>query len=1139
MAITFNEAYYLQSNADVATAVSLGFFKSGLDHFNKIGARELRSPNAVFDAKYYATQNPDVLAAVSAGTFASVYDHYVKFGLAEGRAPNASLKGFDAANYLATYADLAKGGVTAATALAHYVQFGVDEGRNFTSSTAGAVTGNYAGTTGDDIVTPAGNQTSAIRVEGGQQKAAGDTLVITSGSAASFQTIDLSNNADQNQTRDNSTGNNTGNKIGPVVQGFENIDARQATINMNLTALDRTSITNTDGVASAQTGSVLQGGTGRDTLTGGNGADVLSGGDGNDSVTAGAGNDTIDGGNGNDTIFGGAGADVITDGAGDDSVNGDAGADVINVGSGTNFIDGGSDNDTITLKADQATATTVSTIQGGSGNDTIVLNDAAITAASRVSVTGGVGNDTVIAGLGVETINGGAGNDTIRLSQANIGTGDVFNGNDGQDILQLEIPTGSGTNTYTFAPTTAGQFSGFEAIALIDSSTNTSAKSYKIILTDNFVANNLVSGSFLIDARGLPGGSNVVIDFSALTSASAALFATGAFRVLASPSTDVRDQNNVTITNTYTVNTSNSALSATAAFNIYAGETSIVAGSEAAYTTDRLVATGTGQAAYTTIGGSVETIQNSGSSFDFVINTAGATLTNSFNSNTQPNNSTVITGSGTLTSASNSISVPSGATLVGTTIVDITSGDGDRLDATLVTAVVPTAIAGIETINLTSYAAGGIDLSTISGATSINITGQSFAGTKIANGQSLNLANISTGGSVTFNTTNTGATIASATLNLNNVVTSLQTGLTNNITTLNLVATGASTLSLADKATNNGGAGTISVSGTGSVTFNDSDVSGAATVITSSTAAITYNQLAAHNTKVTGGSAADTFSFNTAGTLTNNDTIDGGAGTDTLTTSGYTATNDLANVTSVEVINLTGANLSYSYTTVDANVASGQTLTVNASGATGTSTLVWNGAAETNGVFNVTGTANNDTLTGGFGNDTIIGGAGADRIAGASQATGGTAATGGIQADVFTGGAGVDTFVFSGSTLANMATVSSGTTAITRITDFVAGTDKIALVNGAAAQTSVVLATAQTITTAADLTAVWAGITAIGASTSGGATNAVVVTVSGGAAAGTYLYVNDATAAVNSATDMLINITGVTGTLSASDFVFA
>jgi len=84
-----------------------------------------------------------------------------------------------------------------------------------------------------------------------------------------------------------------------------------------------------------------------------------------------------------------------------------------------------------------------------------------------------------------------------------------------------------------------------------------------------------------------------------------------------------------------------------------------------------------------------------------------------------------------------------------------------------------------------------------------------------------------------------------------------------------------------------------------------------------------------------------------------------------------------------------------------------------------------------------------------------------------------------------------------------------------------------------------VLSAAQTITTAANLTAVYGGITPIAASVDHAALQAVVVTVSGGASAGTYLYVNDTTAGVSTTDDMLINITGITGTLAATDFIFA
>lgn len=887
----FNSTYYVQTYPDVLIALSRGTtdVKTAEEHFEKYGAKEGRNPNANFDSTYYLANNPDVLNAVRAGTYASAYDHYIRNGGKEGRVPSAALANFNGTAYLAANSDLT-GKYTAANVLEHYVLYGAAEGRS--GGTAQQVSGNYVGTTGDDTVTPAGGQASTVRVEGGQQKAGGDTLVVTSGSAASFQFMNLANNADQNQTRDNSTGNNTGNKIGPVVQGFENIDASAATINMNLTALDRTSITNTDGAASTISGSKLTGGTGRDTLAGAAGADSLVGNDGNDTITGDAGNDTISGGVGDDSIGGGAGNDTITDDAGNDTVTGDAGADTITVGAGTNSIDGGADNDTITLAADQATSTTVSTIGGGDGNDTITLNATAITAASRASVSGGAGNDTITAGLGAETVNGNAGNDTVKITAANLGANDLFRGNEGQDIIQLEIPTGSGTNTFVFqsAGTTAAtsQFTGFEAIALIDSSGNTNAKQYKIILTDTFVANNLVNGSFLIDARGLPGGSNLVIDFSALTAASAGLFTAGAFRVLTSPSTDVRDQNNVTITAAYSVQTGNSVLNNVTAFNVFAGDTTITAGTEAAYTTDRLVNTGTGQAAYTTTGGAADT--GSGTAANTItLTSATAIVGTTFDA---------IGATGTNgTRTSSAAETINASTNLGTsTVIDGTAGDGDILNALLNGNTTP-VLSNIETLNFTTLAANTLALASASGYNTVNfaagnslvaqtITG--FAGSKtinIASGafQSLNTTLTTATDAITYglqggtitNLTDSGTGAHTLNVTAATTLTTFQTGAAGNVA---VIGSGDLTITTLTNATviNAGGTGTQAYTGKLSVT-----ASGTASTITGGSGNDTITGGAAADS-ISGGAGNDTLNVSQAGA----DTVRGGAGNDTITLGG-------------------------------------------------------------------------------------------------------------------------------------------------------------------------------------------------------------------------------------------------------------
>jgi len=64
-----------------------------------------------------------------------------------------------------------------------------------------------------------------------------------------------------------------------------------------------------------------------------------------------------------------------------------------------------------------------------------------------------------------------------------------------------------------------------------------------------------------------------------------------------------------------------------------------------------------------------------------------------------------------------------------------------------------------------------------------------------------------------------------------------------------------------------------------------------------------------------------------------------------------------------------------------------------------------------------------------------------------------------------------------------------------------------------------------------------AGTFAISAA-NGTATVARVVEFTQGDAAGKYLVINDATAGFQGASDIVINITGVSGTISAADFTF-
>ena len=308
--------------------------------------------------------------------------------------------------------------------------------------------------------------------------------------------------------------------------------------------------------------------------------------------------------------------------------------------------------------------------------------------------------------------------------------------------------------------------------------------------------------------------------------------------------------------------------------------------------------------------------------------------------------------------------------------------------------------------------------------------------------------------------------------------------------------------------------------GTGGLTINNDDT-GANTLGVTISGSATTDILNVNLQNADLGAALTITGAETVNLVSTNGTLgtaaDGSANTATAITLTDTAAAEVLNISGDVALTLTGA--------FTAN-------TINAGSFTGVLTMA--AATVSTGGATITGGSGGDTLFGSGVNDIISGGAGADRIIGSGNQ--------GLlvpnQADLLTGGTGADTFVFY-DTLGGAATVSNATNVnLTQITDFVAGTDKIALMTGVPA-TSVNLNTAQTISTAANAAGVIAGMTAVAASAPAGALQAVVVTVSGGAAAGTYLYVNDSTGALNATNDLLINITGVTGTITSSDFVFA
>ena len=175
--------------------------------------------------------------------------------------------------------------------------------------------------------------------------------------------------------------------------------------------------------------------------------------------------------------------------------------------------------------------------------------------------------------------------------------------------------------------------------------------------------------------------------------------------------------------------------------------------------------------------------------------------------------------------------------------------------------------------------------------------------------------------------------------------------------------------------------------------------------------------------------------------------------------------------------------------------------------------LTLTGAAAINGTGNagnnvITGNTANNLLNGSGGNDTLNGGAGLDTL---------------------TGGAGNDVFLFqfSQSTVANPD----------RITDFAINSDKIDLLSAAggvlpapAAFSRAANSAATTLTNVVnavftDANGALAGNQALGIN------GAALVRVTTVGIAGTYIIVNDNVAGFQNANDLLVNVTGITGTL--------
>ena len=183
--------------------------------------------------------------------------------------------------------------------------------------------------------------------------------------------------------------------------------------------------------------------------------------------------------------------------------------------------------------------------------------------------------------------------------------------------------------------------------------------------------------------------------------------------------------------------------------------------------------------------------------------------------------------------------------------------------------------------------------------------------------------------------------------------------------------------------------------------------------------------------------------------------------------------------------------------------------------AAGVENLLLTGSATING----TGNAGANRLTGNSGSNALNGGGGADIL------------NGGAGSDTLTGGADADRFVvrFGQST----ASVRD------RITDFLIGTDRISLLTtGGVGMVPTALTQAAATTTTSINTLVNNAFADANRALAGnqplGLNAATIVVATSGGLKGTYLVVNDAVAGYQSANDLVLNITGYSGSLAGS-----
>jgi Ca2+-binding RTX toxin-like protein len=723
-------------------------------------------------------------------------------------------------------------------------------------------------------------------------------------------------------------------------------------LTVNGSTLGATDTLTFDGSAESDGTFAITDGAGNDVLTGGAQADTFT--------VTGGGNDTVHGGGGNDTI------NVGTAFTAADAIDGGAGTDLVKVAGGGTFVFGAS---TITnveqLELDSGSYNLTTVDANVAAGATLTVNAAGVGAGNTLTFDGSAETDgsfAIIGGPGDNILTGGALSDTFDLSA---GGTDTVHGGGGNDTITMAatltaadtIDGGAGTDTLSLnGDYSAALVFGATTMTNVETLSLATGHSYNLVLNDGNVA---AGATLTVDGSALAGSDSLIVDGSAETDGSFNFIA-GAGAVNHLKGGGGADTFNLTGVN---------SLADTQALGNGGNDTFAFAGNfnSSSQVIDGGAGTNTlslnGTYSSVSLSGNIDNIQTV--SFAGGHSYTGVTVSGD------------VAGGGTLTLDATALQ----------------SGDAFGLDASASSdPIVLNAGDGTYTVtgtgqadqfNMGAHFGAADSINGGAGNDTLSLNGDYSAGLTFGAATMTNVESIVLTAGHSYNLTTNDATVAA-------------------LATLTVDASG---LSATDSLTFDGSAET---DGSFAITGGAGNE-----VLTGGANADTFHLESGGVDTVHGGGGADHIFLGAA--LTASDQIDGGAGTDTLILNGgATVTFNATTVTNVEQLNLLAGH-SYSLTTNNATVAAGQTLTVDASALGAGNGLAFDGSAETDGSFAITGGAGNDVLTGGAladtfdisngGVDTVHGGAGNDTF------TLGAAFT---AADTIDGGAGSDTLVLNG-----------------------------------------------------------------------------------------------------------------------------